>query len=48
MIDHKVGTPEEWAAARDDLLEREKELTRMSDEGDAFQTWIRRHDEHVS
>lgn len=32
MIDHEVGTREEWAAARAKLLEREKELTRMSDE----------------
>jgi predicted dithiol-disulfide oxidoreductase (DUF899 family) len=32
MTDHKVGTQEEWAAARADLLKREKELTRMSDE----------------
>jgi predicted dithiol-disulfide oxidoreductase (DUF899 family) len=29
---HKVGTREEWLAARVDLLEREKELTRRSDE----------------
>jgi predicted dithiol-disulfide oxidoreductase (DUF899 family) len=28
----KVGTREEWLAARKDLLEREKELTRRSDE----------------
>ena len=27
-----IGTREEWAAARGDLLEREKELTRRSDE----------------
>jgi predicted dithiol-disulfide oxidoreductase (DUF899 family) len=32
MTDHKVGTKEEWAAARAELLKREKELTRMSDE----------------
>jgi predicted dithiol-disulfide oxidoreductase (DUF899 family) len=32
MTDHKIGTHEEWRAARDDLLKREKELTRMSDE----------------
>jgi predicted dithiol-disulfide oxidoreductase (DUF899 family) len=29
---HTVGTREEWLAARVDLLEREKELTRCSDE----------------
>ncbi len=29
---HKVGTREEWLAARIELLEREKELTRRSDE----------------
>ena len=32
MPDHKVGTREEWQAARDELLKREKELTRMNDE----------------
>jgi predicted dithiol-disulfide oxidoreductase (DUF899 family) len=32
MTDHKIGTREEWLAARADLLEREKELTRMGDE----------------
>ena len=32
MTDHKVGTPEEWLAARTELLEREKELTRRSAE----------------
>ena len=32
MTDHKTGTREEWLAARADLLEREKELTRMGDE----------------
>jgi predicted dithiol-disulfide oxidoreductase (DUF899 family) len=31
MTDHNVGTREEWLAARVALLEREKELTRMSD-----------------
>jgi predicted dithiol-disulfide oxidoreductase (DUF899 family) len=29
---HKVGTPEEWQAARDELLKDEKELTRRNDE----------------
>src|ERR687898_867791 len=32
MTGHKVGTQEEWQAARDELLKREKELTRMNDE----------------
>jgi predicted dithiol-disulfide oxidoreductase (DUF899 family) len=32
MTDHKVGTREEWLAARAELLEQEKELTRRSDE----------------
>jgi predicted dithiol-disulfide oxidoreductase (DUF899 family) len=32
MTEHKVGTREEWEAARNTLLEREKELTHRSDE----------------
>jgi predicted dithiol-disulfide oxidoreductase (DUF899 family) len=32
MTDHKVGTRDEWLAARMELLEHEKELTRRSDE----------------
>src|SRR5947209_6048916 len=32
MTSHRIGTREEWAAARAELLEREKELTRMGDE----------------
>jgi predicted dithiol-disulfide oxidoreductase (DUF899 family) len=32
MTEHKIGTREEWLAARVALLEREKELTRRSDE----------------
>jgi predicted dithiol-disulfide oxidoreductase (DUF899 family) len=32
MAQNKVGTSEEWLAARIELLEREKELTRRSDE----------------
>lgn len=32
MTDHKVGTREEWQAARDELLAMEKELTRRNDE----------------
>ena len=32
MTDHKVVSREEWAAAREELLAREKEHTRMGDE----------------
>ena len=32
MANHKVGTQEEWQAARDELLAEEKELTRRNDE----------------
>ena len=32
MTDHTIGTRQEWQAARAELLGREKELTRMSDE----------------
>jgi predicted dithiol-disulfide oxidoreductase (DUF899 family) len=32
MTQHRVGTQEEWLRAREDLLEREKELTRLNDE----------------
>jgi predicted dithiol-disulfide oxidoreductase (DUF899 family) len=32
VTEHKVGTRDEWLAARKELLEREKELTRRSDE----------------
>jgi predicted dithiol-disulfide oxidoreductase (DUF899 family) len=32
MTQDKVGTQEEWQAARDELLEEEKELTRRNDE----------------
>jgi len=32
MSEHRIGTREEWQAARDELLEREKELTRRNDE----------------
>src|ERR671910_890664 len=32
MTNHKVGTHAEWQAARDELLDEEKELTRRSDE----------------
>jgi predicted dithiol-disulfide oxidoreductase (DUF899 family) len=32
MTSHKIGTREEWAAAREELLRREKEHTRLGDE----------------
>src|SRR4051812_11899684 len=32
MTTHKIGTRQEWLAARLDLLQAEKELTRRSDE----------------
>jgi predicted dithiol-disulfide oxidoreductase (DUF899 family) len=32
MPEHKVGTRQEWEAARDELLTKEKELTRRNDE----------------
>jgi predicted dithiol-disulfide oxidoreductase (DUF899 family) len=32
MTDHKVVSPAEWQAARDELLQHEKEHTRMADE----------------
>jgi predicted dithiol-disulfide oxidoreductase (DUF899 family) len=32
MTDHKIGTREEWLAAREQLLVREKEHTRLGDE----------------
>ena len=32
MTDHKIGSREEWQAARQELLRREKEHTRMGDE----------------
>ncbi len=32
MTSHRIGTREEWLAARAELLEREKQLTRMGDE----------------
>jgi predicted dithiol-disulfide oxidoreductase (DUF899 family) len=32
MAQHKVGTPEEWQAAREELLAEEKELTRRNDD----------------
>jgi predicted dithiol-disulfide oxidoreductase (DUF899 family) len=32
MTDHKVATQQEWQAARDELLQREKDHTRLGDE----------------
>jgi predicted dithiol-disulfide oxidoreductase (DUF899 family) len=32
MTQHRTGTHEDWQAARDELLKREKELTRLNDE----------------
>ncbi|MGH8956959.1 MAG: DUF899 family protein, partial [Microbacterium sp.] len=32
MTEHRTGTREEWQEARDALLAREKELTRLNDE----------------
>src|SRR6476660_31112 len=32
MTEHRIGTPEEWKAERDELLKEEKELTRRGDE----------------
>jgi predicted dithiol-disulfide oxidoreductase (DUF899 family) len=32
VTDHRIGTREEWTAAREDLLVREKEHTRLGDE----------------
>jgi predicted dithiol-disulfide oxidoreductase (DUF899 family) len=32
MTSHKIGTRQQWAAAREDLLAREKEHTRLGDE----------------
>jgi predicted dithiol-disulfide oxidoreductase (DUF899 family) len=32
MPEHKIGTQEEWQKARDELLAKEKELTRRNDE----------------
>jgi predicted dithiol-disulfide oxidoreductase (DUF899 family) len=32
MADHQIGTPEEHQAAREELLKREKDLTRANDE----------------
>src|SRR5712691_4028308 len=44
MTDHSTGTREEWRAARLELLEAEKELTRRSD--DRFRRRDRRYDRY--
>jgi predicted dithiol-disulfide oxidoreductase (DUF899 family) len=44
MANHKIGTHEEWLAARVELLKKEKELTRRSDEvarGRQELPWVR-------
>jgi predicted dithiol-disulfide oxidoreductase (DUF899 family) len=56
MIEHKVGTREEWLAAREELLAQEKVMMgfyglldrapKGRDEGDPPDLWIRRHDEY--
>jgi predicted dithiol-disulfide oxidoreductase (DUF899 family) len=43
VTDHEVVSRQEWQAARDELLQREKEHTRMTDE----LAHERRHDEYV-
>jgi predicted dithiol-disulfide oxidoreductase (DUF899 family) len=43
MTAHKRGTREEWTAARSELLQREKELSRMSDvssTAEATREWV--------
>jgi predicted dithiol-disulfide oxidoreductase (DUF899 family) len=50
MTDHAVGTREEWLTARVALLEREKELTRLSDELARERQalpWVRVEEEYV-
>ena len=32
MLEHAIGTRDEWQATREKLLEPEKELTRLNDE----------------
>jgi predicted dithiol-disulfide oxidoreductase (DUF899 family) len=49
MTKHKMGTREEWEAARKELLEREKELTRRNDELARERRelpWVRMEKEH--
>jgi predicted dithiol-disulfide oxidoreductase (DUF899 family) len=50
MADHEVVSREEWAAARDELLTREKEHTRLGDElarGRRELPWVRSEKEYV-
>ena len=50
MTEHRVGTREEWLAARVALLEREKDLTRRGDELARQRTelpWVRIDKEYV-
>jgi len=50
MTDHQVGTRDEWLAARLELLEAEKELTRRSDELARWRQqlpWVRIDTEYV-
>jgi predicted dithiol-disulfide oxidoreductase (DUF899 family) len=50
MADHEVVSREEWAAARDELLAREKEHTRLGDElarGRRELPWVRIEKEYV-
>jgi predicted dithiol-disulfide oxidoreductase (DUF899 family) len=32
MVEHRIGTQQEWQVERDALLEQEKELTRRGDD----------------
>jgi predicted dithiol-disulfide oxidoreductase (DUF899 family) len=41
-VPYRIGTRAEWIAARPDLVEREKGLTRVG--GELARPWIRRHD----
>jgi predicted dithiol-disulfide oxidoreductase (DUF899 family) len=50
VTEHRVGTREEWYAARTELLEREKELTRLNDEvteGRRALPWVRIDTDYV-
>jgi predicted dithiol-disulfide oxidoreductase (DUF899 family) len=50
MTDHKIGTREEWLAARLELLEAEKELTRRGDELSRWRQelpWVRIEKEYT-
>jgi predicted dithiol-disulfide oxidoreductase (DUF899 family) len=50
MTSHKIGTRDEWRAASDELLQREKEHTRMGDELAAQRRalpWVRVEKDYV-